>query len=164
MKAEDAGIIPAGIFFIPTVFFCTGVGKSRLPRDFPAREQKTTGNHEENEKSIDIFWNCLDGEIKISSGTVWTAPRGYHVNDNCAGTGKKKHFPCNSEGMFPRDFSGARPSLFTVVRSYCLHQGAGAEDDKPDRPKETPGCHYFHWNYNTSAGCFFSGAAVALRS
>ena len=84
VHAEDAGIVPAGMFFFPTVLVCTGFGKSRFPRDFTARERETTG--------FQLFPRNLFGwerDIKISSGTGWVGSRERYLHGN----GKKAQFP-----------------------------------------------------------------------
>ena len=105
VHAEDAEIIPAGMLFFSTVLVCTGFGKSRFPRDFTEREQKTTGNQ--------TFPRELFGrerEIKISSGTVWTGTGNQDFFGNCldgttgtifAREREKKPFPVQSRENFP---------------------------------------------------------------
>ena len=104
VHAEGAEIIPAGMLFFPTVLACTGFGKSTIPRDFTARERKTTGGQ--------TFPRELFGwerDITISSGTVWMGSREryLHGDDNF-------FFPVKSCGKFPAGFF-PRKALGTVV-------------------------------------------------
>ena len=83
VHAEGAGMIPREKMFFSTVLVCTGFGKSIIPRDFTARERKTTGNQ--------TFPRELFGwerDINIVRELIgWD-----HGNDICTGSGKK-HFP-----------------------------------------------------------------------
>ena len=134
VHAEGAGIIPAGMFFFPTVLVCTGFGKSRHPRDFTARERKTTRNQ--------TFPRKLCGwerDIKISSGTVWMGSRERHLHGN----GKKKPLPVKSCGKFPAGIFPRKALLFLAsVWSLCVlvHQLDIAYVGRTDRTNKQQSC------------------------
>ena len=95
VHAEGPGTIPAGINIFSTVLVCTGFGKSIFPRDFTARERKTTGNQ--------TFPRQLFGwerDVKISSGTVWMGSRERYLH-GIAREREKKTFAVKSCGKFP---------------------------------------------------------------
>ena len=97
VHAEGAGIIPAGMISFSTVLVCTGFGKSRIPRDFTARERETMGNQTFPRELFE--W---ERGIKIASGSVWMGSRERYLNGN-----GQKQFPVKScgnfsAGIFPR--------------------------------------------------------------
>ena len=117
MHAEGARIIPAGMIFRSTVFVCTGFGKSRIPRDFMARERKTTGNQ--------TFPRELFGwerDIKVSSGTVWMGSRERYLHGN----GKKKTFLVKYRGKFPAGMF-PRKALQISIHVECENQYASSQ-------------------------------------
>lgn len=65
VRAEDAGIITAGMLVFSTINVCTGFGKSSFSRDFTARERKTAGNQT---FTRELFG--LERDVKVSPGTV----------------------------------------------------------------------------------------------
>ena len=112
VRAEDAGIIPAGnILFSSTFSLCTGFGKSRFPRDFTARERKSTGNQTLFPRQP-FGW---ERDIKIYSGTVWMWSRERYVHGNGKRNGEKKK-TVKFCGNFPaRSFR--RMALVSLARS-----------------------------------------------
>ena len=116
VRAEDAGIIPAGnILFSSTFSLCTGFGKSIFPRDFTARERKSTGNQTLFPRQP-FGW---ERDIKIYSGTVWMWSRERYVHGNGKRNGEKKK-NCEILREFSREkFSEDGPGFFGPFSVVC---------------------------------------------
>ena len=90
VHAEGAGMIPREKMFFSTVLVCTGFGKSRIPRDFTARERKTTGKQTFPRESFEWEWKSgftrerfgWEWDTEISSGTGWVGPRERYLHGN----------------------------------------------------------------------------------
>ena len=107
--------------FFSTVLVCTGFGKSRIPRDFTARERKATGNQ--------TFPRELFGwerDIKISSGTVWMGSRERYLHGNGKKTISREILREFSRGNFPEEGPEKWvlvlvPSLFFLSQPIACH-------------------------------------------